>query len=119
MRVDKGNYRHHMEKEIHEQPAVVHNTLEGRIGRKQVLEQAFGVRARDIFDATEAVTIVACGSSYYTGSIARYWIEELVGIPCQVEIASEYRYRKVAVCTRQPVCHHLPVGVKRRTPWRP
>jgi len=95
--VDKGNYRHYMQKEIHQQPAVLHDTLEGRIGRVRVLEQAFGVRAPGIFDRTRAVTLVACGTSFYAASVARYWIEELAGIPCQVEIASEFRYRKVAV----------------------
>ncbi|MEM1231809.1 MAG: glutamine--fructose-6-phosphate transaminase (isomerizing) [Pseudomonadota bacterium] len=95
--VDKGNYRHHMQKEIHEQPAVIHRTLEGRLGRTAVLEQAFGVMAPEIFDRAKAVTIVACGTSYYAASVARYWIEELAGIPCSVEIASEFRYRKVAV----------------------
>jgi glucosamine--fructose-6-phosphate aminotransferase (isomerizing) len=95
--VDKGNYRHFMQKEIHQQPSVLNDTLEGRIGRTRVLEPAFGVKAPDIFDRARAVTIVACGTSFYAASIARYWIEELVGIPCQVEIASEFRYRKVAV----------------------
>ena len=95
--VDKGNYRHFMQKEIHQQPKVIRDTLEGRIGRVRVLEQAFGVKAPAIFDQTKAVTLVACGTSFYAASIARYWIEELVGIPCQVEIASEFRYRKVAV----------------------
>ncbi|MGI9324052.1 MAG: glutamine--fructose-6-phosphate transaminase (isomerizing) [Pseudomonadales bacterium] len=95
--VDKGHFRHHMQKEIHEQPAVIRRTLEGRLGREQVLEQAFGVNAAGIFDQTQALTIVACGTSYYAASVARYWMEELVGIPCQVEIASEFRYRKVAV----------------------
>lgn len=94
---DKGNYRHHMLKEIFEQPQVLHNTLEGRIGRTQVLEQAFGVKAGSILDTVKAVTIVACGTSYYAASVARYWIEEMVGIPCQVEIASEFRYRSVSV----------------------
>ncbi len=95
--VDKGNYRHHMEKEIFEQPKVIRDTLEGRIGRTTVLEQAFGVGAANIFDAIDAVTIVACGTSYYAASVARYWFEELVGIPCHVEVASEFRYRKVSV----------------------
>ncbi len=71
--------------------------MEGRIGRARVLEPAFGVQAGQVFDNVEAVTIVACGTSYYAGSIARYWIEELARIPCQVEIASEFRYRQVAV----------------------
>ena len=95
--IDKGNYRHHMQKEIFEQPRVLNNTLEGRLGKTQVLEQAFGVQAKAIFDRVDAVTIVACGTSYYAASVARYWIEEIVGIPCQVEIASEFRYRKLAV----------------------
>jgi len=95
--VDKGNYRHFMQKEIHQQPVALTNTLEGRIGRTQVLEPAFGVRAGDILDDTHSVTIVACGTSFYAASVARYWIEELAGIPCHVEIASEFRYRKVAV----------------------
>jgi glutamine---fructose-6-phosphate transaminase (isomerizing) len=95
--VDKGNYRHYMQKEIFQQPRVIRDTLEGRLGRTRVLEQAFGVKAPDIFDRTQAVTIVACGTSYYAASVARYWIEDLTGLPCQVEIASEFRYRKVAV----------------------
>ena len=95
--VDRGNYRHFMQKEIHQQPKVLADTLEGRIGRTRVLEQAFGARAPEILDATRAVTIAACGTSFYAGLVAKYWIEELAGIPCHVEIASEFRYRKVAV----------------------
>ncbi len=95
--IDKGNYRHYMQKEIFEQPRVIRNTLEGRIGRTQVFEQAFGVKAKDILDQVEHVTLVACGTSYYAASVARYWMEELVGVPCQVEIASEFRYRRLAV----------------------
>ena len=95
--VDKGNYRHHMLKEIHEQPKVIRDTLEGRLTRSRVLEPAFGAKAGAIFDRVKSVTIVACGSSFYTGSIAKYWIEGIAGLPCQVEIASEYRYRGVAV----------------------
>ncbi|MCZ6644283.1 MAG: glutamine--fructose-6-phosphate transaminase (isomerizing) [Gammaproteobacteria bacterium] len=94
---DKGEYRHHMLKEIHEQPRVIRDTLEGRIGRTRVLEPAFGVKAGEIFDRVQAITIVACGTSFYAASIARYWVEDLVGIPCTVEIASEFRYRRVAV----------------------
>ncbi|MGE0625121.1 MAG: glutamine--fructose-6-phosphate transaminase (isomerizing) [Pseudomonadales bacterium] len=95
--VDRGNYRHFMQKEIHQQPKVLIDTLEGRIGRTRVLEQAFGTRAPEILDSTRAVTIAACGTSYYAGLVAKYWIEELAGIPCHVEIASEFRYRSVAV----------------------
>ena len=91
---DKGNYRHHMEKEIHEQPTAIRNTLEGRLGNDHVLEPAFGIDAKRVFDDTRAVTIAACGTAYYAGCIARYWIEELAGIPTSVEIASEFRYRK-------------------------
>ena len=97
--VDKGNYRHHMLKEIHEQPKVIRDTLEGRLTKTRVLEPAFGVKAGPIFDRVKAVTIVACGSSFYTASIAKYWIEGLAHLPCHVEIASEYRYRGVAVPT--------------------
>ncbi|MEE8043045.1 MAG: glutamine--fructose-6-phosphate transaminase (isomerizing) [Pseudomonadales bacterium] len=100
MRVDdtgKGNFQHYMHKEIHQQPQAVAATLEGRVTRHRVLEEAFGVRASSVFDRTRAITIVACGSSYYSASIARYWIEDLVGIPCNVEIASEFRYRRGVV----------------------
>ena len=93
----KGNYRHHMQKEIFEQPQVLRSTLEGRIGRERALEHAFGVRAAEVFNQAQSVTIVACGTSFYAASIARYWIEEHVGIPCQVDIASEFRYRSVVV----------------------
>jgi glucosamine--fructose-6-phosphate aminotransferase (isomerizing) len=94
---DRGNYRHYMQKEIHQQPAVIRDTLEGRLGRSRVLEESLGLAARGIFDRARAVTLVACGTSFYAASVARYWIEELAGIPCQVEIASEFRYRKVVV----------------------
>ena len=94
--VDKGNYRHHMQREIHEQPRVVRDTLEGRLGRTRVLEPAFGVRAPGILDDTQAVTLVACGTAYYAACIGRHWIEQHVGIPAQAEIASEWRYRSVA-----------------------
>ena len=95
--LDKGNYRHYMQKEIFAQPQVLKETVEGRIGKQSVLEQSFGIGAADIFDRAEAITIVACGTSFYAASVARYWIEDMVGIPCQVEIASEFRYRKIAV----------------------
>ncbi len=94
---DKGEYRHFMLKEIHEQPTVVQRTLEGRLGDKQVLVQAFGPQAAELFTKVRNVQIVACGTSYHAGMVARYWLEELAGIPCQVEVASEFRYRKVVV----------------------
>lgn len=94
---DKGEYRHFMLKEIHEQPKVVQRTLEGRLGQEQVLVQAFGPQAAELFANVRNVQIVACGTSYHAGMVARYWLEGLAGIPCQVEVASEFRYRKVVV----------------------
>jgi glucosamine--fructose-6-phosphate aminotransferase (isomerizing) len=95
-RAEKGPHRHYMLKEIFEQPAVIAETLEGRIYRGRLLEESFGHEAKDLFDRTRSVQIVACGTSYHAGLVARYWLEEH-GIPCQVEVASEYRYRKVVV----------------------
>ena len=94
---DKGEFRHFMLKEIHEQPSVVQRTLEGRLSQTQVLVQAFGPQAAELFAKVRNVQIVACGTSYHAGMVARYWLEELAGIPCQVEVASEFRYRKVVV----------------------
>lgn len=93
----KGKYRHYMLKEIYEQPDVVKKTLQGRIGKNQILEQAFGPDAKAILDRTKAVQIVACGTSYHSGMVAQYWIEGIAGIPCRVEVASEFRYRKFVV----------------------
>lgn len=94
---DKGEFRHYMQKEIFEQPAAIERTLAGRISDKQVLTQAFGVSAETVFREVAAIQIVACGSSYYTGLVAKYWFEEYAGLPCQIEIASEFRYRKTIV----------------------
>jgi glutamine---fructose-6-phosphate transaminase (isomerizing) len=94
---DKGGYRHYMMKEIFEQSIVLENTLQGRVSEKHVLPEAFGAEASKIFPQVKAVHIVACGTSYHAGLVARYWLEEWAGIPCQVEVASEYRYRKVVV----------------------
>ncbi|EJM97156.1 glucosamine--fructose-6-phosphate aminotransferase, isomerizing [Pseudomonas sp. GM74] len=94
---EKGEFRHFMLKEIHEQPSVVQRTLEGRLSQNQVLVQAFGPQAAELFAKVRNVQIVACGTSYHAGMVARYWLEELAGIPCQVEVASEFRYRKVVV----------------------
>ncbi len=95
--VDRGQYRNFTEKEIFEQPKAVADTLEGRLGKHRILEEAFGVTAGRIFNETQAVQIIACGTSFHAGSVARYWIESLAGLPCDVEIASEYRYRKHVV----------------------
>ncbi|HND97933.1 MAG TPA: glutamine--fructose-6-phosphate transaminase (isomerizing) [Plasticicumulans sp.] len=89
---DKGPYRHYMLKEIHEQPAVVADTLEGRLHGGRVLESCFGHEAGALFDQVRQVHIVACGTSYHAGMVARYWLEAW-GVPATVEVASEYRYR--------------------------
>lgn len=93
---DKGPYAHYMLKEIYEQPAVIAETLEGRIYRGRLLEESFGHVAKELLDDTKGVHIIACGTSYHAGLVAKYWLEE-IGIPCNVEVASEYRYRKVVV----------------------
>lgn len=95
--VERGRFRHYMLKEIYEQSRAVAETLAERIADGRVLDGALGPTAAAILDETEAVHIVACGTSYHAGLIARYWIEEHCGIPCTVEIASEYRYRTLVV----------------------
>lgn len=94
---ERGEYRHYMLKEIFEQPRAVSNTLEGRIGTDRVFEEAFGPQAKAIFDQVKAVQIIACGTSYHAGLVARYWLEGLANLPCNVEVASEFRYRKHAI----------------------
>ncbi len=91
--VSRGEYRHYMLKEIHEQPRAVADTLEGRIAGGRLLEACFGPEAAKVFDATQRVQIVACGTSFHAGLVAKYWIESIAGLPCHVEVASEYRYR--------------------------
>ncbi len=91
---DKGEYRHYMLKEIFEQPAAIINTLEGRIAQDSIISEAFGNGAKDIFKQVEHVQIIACGTSYHAGMVARYWLESMAGVSCNVEIASEFRYRK-------------------------
>jgi glucosamine--fructose-6-phosphate aminotransferase (isomerizing) len=93
---DKGPYAHYMLKEIFEQPAVIAETLEGRVHKGRLLEESFGPEAKALFDRARAVHIVACGTSYHAGLVARYWFEE-IGVPCSVEVASEFRYRHVVV----------------------
>ncbi len=95
--VERGEYAHYMLKEIHEQATAVTDTLEGRIAGGRILTQIFGVDAEQLLAKTEAVHIIACGTSYHAGLVARYWIEQLAGIPCTAEIASEYRYRDPVV----------------------
>ncbi|MFT7491942.1 MAG: glucosamine--fructose-6-phosphate aminotransferase (isomerizing), partial [Pseudohongiellaceae bacterium] len=95
--VTKENYRHYMLKEIYEQPKVIEQTLQGRLGKKRVLEGCFGANAKAIFDRVDHVQIVACGTSYHAGMVAKYWFESWANIACSVEVASEFRYRKVVV----------------------
>lgn len=91
---DKGAYRHYMLKEIYEQPVAVANTLEGRLSDHGVLDEAFGPGATALFKQVKHVLIVACGTSYHSAMVARYWLESYGGVSCNVEIASEFRYRK-------------------------
>ena len=93
--VSKGSYRHFMAKEIHEQPRAVLDSLRLKLGSAHILSGILGPGSDEILDQVGAVQIVACGTSYHAGLVARYWIESLARIPCQVEIASEYRYRDV------------------------
>ncbi len=94
---ERGDFKHYMQKEIHEQAEAVARTLEDRIANGKVLDAAFGPEANNVLDKTRGVHIVACGTSYHAGLIARYWIEDLCKLPCSVEIASEYRYRSPVV----------------------
>jgi glucosamine--fructose-6-phosphate aminotransferase (isomerizing) len=95
--VERGEYRHYMLKEIFEQPQAVADTLESRIASGRVLSNVFGVGADELLARTRNVHIIACGTSYHAGLVARYWIESLAGLPCSCEIASEYRYRQPVV----------------------
>jgi glutamine---fructose-6-phosphate transaminase (isomerizing) len=92
--IELGTYRHYMQKEIFEQPAAVAATLESAAGGNLLAPQFFGSRAQEILAQVDSCLILACGTSYHAGVVARYWLESLAGIPCQVEIASEYRYRE-------------------------
>ncbi len=95
--VEKGPYKHYMLKEIFEQPKAITDTLEGRILNGSVIEESFGMKASSILSEIEGVHIIACGTSYHAGLIAKYWMESIAKIPCNVEIASEFRYRKPVV----------------------
>jgi len=91
--IELGNYRHYMQKEIFEQPAAVAATLEAALNAHSLTPQLFGFSAIEILEKVDSALILACGTSYHAGVVARYWLESLAGIPCNVEIASEYRYR--------------------------
>lgn len=92
--VEKGKFRHFMQKEIYEQPTALINTMEGRINHENVIVDSIGNGAKSILEKVEHIQIVACGTSYNAGMVARYWFESLAGVSCDVEIASEFRYRK-------------------------
>jgi len=95
--VELGEHKHYMHKEIFEQPQAVSDTLEGRITPDQVIPSAFGHQAESVFEKVQQVQIIACGTSYHSGMVAKYWFEDFIGMPCQVEVASEYRYRNPVV----------------------
>lgn len=94
---DKGLYRHYMQKEIFEQPQAIKNTLEGRFSHGEVMLSELGDSADRLLRQIQHVQIIACGTSYHSAMVSRYWFEALAGVPCDVEIASEFRYRKPAV----------------------
>ena len=95
--VDKGEYAHYMLKEIYEQPSAIADTLEGRLGKDTVLDSSFGPKAIEVFDKIKSIQIIACGTSYHAALIAKYGIESVTSLPVNVEVASEFRYRKVVV----------------------
>ena len=97
---EKAPYSHFMLKEIFDQPSALADTLYGRVSNQRVLPESLGPKAEELLDQVEHIHIVACGTSYHAGCVAKYWIESLAGVPCQVEIASEYRYRHVVVPTK-------------------
>ena len=94
---EKGKHRHFMQKEIYEQPTALINTMEGRVTHNNVVVEAIGNGAKDILEKVEHIQIVACGTSYNSGMVSRYWFESIAGVSCDVEIASEFRYRKFVV----------------------
>ncbi len=93
----KGKYRHYMLKEIHEQAKAISDCLEGRISSTDVRDEIFGADSESIFSQVKNIQIVACGTSYHAGLVAKYWMEALLDLPCQIEVASEFRYRKSVV----------------------
>ncbi len=92
--VHKGIYDHFMQKEIFEQPQAIRDTLESRITNNSIIISSFGIKAKKIFNQAKQIQIIACGTSYNAGIVAKYWLEDIAKIPCNVEVASEYRYRR-------------------------
>ncbi len=109
-----GPYAHFMQKEIFEQPGVVANTLEMVLNAQSISPRLFGSEAEDIFRSTRSILILACGTSYHAGLVARYWLETVAGLPCNVEIASEYRYRDPAADPEHAGRDDLAIGRDRR-----
>ncbi|MGY0633793.1 glutamine--fructose-6-phosphate transaminase (isomerizing) [Luteimonas sp. A478] len=101
--LELGPYTHYMQKEIHEQPRALSDTIEAIIDAGSFVPELFGADAVDVLKDVEGVKILACGTSYYAGSVARYWIEDIAGLPCSVEIASEYRYRNAVANSKHLV----------------
>ncbi|MGI9211636.1 MAG: glutamine--fructose-6-phosphate transaminase (isomerizing) [Methylococcaceae bacterium] len=95
--VERGVYRHYMQKEIHEQPVAISRTLEGRVRNGRLLDDAIDASLKARLASVNAVQIVACGTSYHAGLVAKYWLESIAGVVCSVEVASEFRYRKHVV----------------------
>lgn len=95
--VELGDHKHFMHKEIYEQPQAVVDTLEGRVTKEQVIVSAFGHNAEEVFKRITQVQIIACGTSFHAGLVAKYWFEDILRMPCQVEVASEFRYRNPVV----------------------
>jgi glucosamine--fructose-6-phosphate aminotransferase (isomerizing) len=89
----KGDYRHFMEKEIYEQPEAILNTIDGRVGAEDVLDNIFGLNSNELFSKVERIQIAACGTSLHAGRVAANWLSSIAGLPCQIDYASEYRYR--------------------------
>jgi glucosamine--fructose-6-phosphate aminotransferase (isomerizing) len=89
----KGDYRHYMEKEIYEQPEAVSKTIDGRIGGEDVLDNIFGLGSTELFSKVKRIQIVACGTSLHAGRVAASWFSSIAELPCQIDYASEYRYR--------------------------
>jgi glucosamine--fructose-6-phosphate aminotransferase (isomerizing) len=95
--VDLGDHKHYMHKEIFEQAQSVIDTLEGRTSQGSILVTSFGHNAEEIFNTIQQVQIIACGTSYHAGLVSKYWLEDIIGMPCQIEVASEYRYRNPVI----------------------
>ena len=94
---EKGTYKHYMLKEIFEQPTVIERTFESHLGQHGLLLESLGIGVSEVLEKTESIDIVACGTSYHAGLVAKFWLEEYLGIPVRVEVASEYRYRRIVV----------------------